>query len=274
MKKTILKIVVLFLLSGSFCYSLEIPEELYLKAETLYNSIPDKTQSMKNIPRHKGITDLLEQVAGKRPESKELLQKTYHLMIDSYDKQARYPEKHNAMRKYAAILYSEDKEQQAHWMKQQADKLLEEGETLEAITLYRMAAQEYPETETAPESLFIISEIIEKVENKQMAVTQTIREYEMLIKQYPKTQYAEESYLLLVKQYQQNQDHNKAIESLNIFLREYPGSKKYENALFQLGLLYQQNKKESEAKKIWQEYLKKYPGGVYSNVVEAFIEED
>jgi TolA-binding protein len=275
MKKMVLKIAVAFVILGSFCYSLEIPEELYLKAETLYNSIPNKTQSITNIPKYKEITDILEQITEKEQTAgTELLQKTYQMMINSYDKQARYTGKHNAMKQFAALKYPEDKEQQAQWLKQQADKLMEEGETAEAITLYRMIAREYPETETAPESLFIIAEIIEKVENKQMAVTQTIKEYETLIKQYPKTEYAAESCLLLTKQYQLNKEHNKAIESLNFFLKEYPENKKYENALFHLGLLYHQNKKEVEAKKIWQEYLKKYPGGIYSGVVKTFIGGD
>lgn len=247
------------------------PEVLYWKVETLYNRMPEKRQAIKNIPRHKEVTDLLEQVVEKKQiAGAELLQKTYYLMIDSYDKQARYPEKHNAMKQYATLEYQKDQEQQAQWLKQQADKLLGEGATVEAITLYRMTAKKYPETETAPETLFQIAQKIQQEEPQQGAVTQTIKEYEMLIKKYPKTEYAAESYLSLVKLYQLKQDHNKAIESLSSFLREYPENKKYESALFQLGLLYHQNKKEDEAKNIWNEYLKKYPEGRHASVVKIF----
>jgi TolA-binding protein len=272
MKKRISNVLVIALFAGNLCYSQETAKELYKKAEMLYGDIPGKTHTIKNIPKYKEITDLLEQITEKKQTAgTELLQKTYHLMIDSYDKQARYPEKHNAIKQYAILKYLEEKEQQAQWLKQQADKLMEEGETAEAIILYRMTAREYPETEIAAASLFIAAEIIEKEEKRQIAATQTIKEYETLIAKYSKTEYAEESYLALVKQYQLKQDYNKAIQCLNTFLTEYPESKKYESILFQLGILYQQNKKEGEAKKVWDEYLKKYPAGLYFNVVKTFI---
>jgi tetratricopeptide (TPR) repeat protein len=273
MKNISLKILVLFLLSATLCYS-QTSEQLYRKAQTLYNRIQDKTPSITSIPRYEEISGLLEKAVNKNSDKKELLKEIYPLLITAYDRQARYPDKHKTMQRYAETLYPRDREKQARWVKQQADKLRSEKETAEAITLYRTIAKKYSETETAPESLFTVAEIIKREENSQGVADKSINEYETIIKNYPGTKYSEEIHRILTKQYQRKEDYNKSVHYLKTFLKKYPHSENYEEVLFELGLLYRQNKKEDEAKKVWEEYLKKYPEGLYSTSVKTYLKEE
>ena len=250
----------------------KIPEILYLKAETLYNKIENKEEyTTKNIPQYKQIKELLEK-ASKTGEI-ETLKKIYPLLITCYDHIAEYPEKYKIMKQYAELLYPEDKEKQAEYLKEQADKLMAQEETGEAIIMYRKIAKEYPDTEIAPEVLFDVAKIIYEEEKKVEAVNQTIKEYEEIIQKYPKNKYAEDIYFILVKKYQELGKINQAIKQLEDFLKTYPDSKKYESALFLLGMMYKENKSQEQAKKVWEEYLKKYPEGVYYTVVKTFLEE-
>ena len=250
----------------------KIPEILYLKAETLYNKIENKEEyTTKNIPQYKQIKELLEKAS--KTEEIETLKKIYPLLITCYDHIAEYPEKYKIMKQYAELLYPEDKEKQAEYLKEQADKLMAQEETGEAIIMYRKIAKEYPDTEIAPEVLFDVAKIIYEEEKKVEAVNQTIKEYEEIIQKYPKNKYAEDIYFILVKKYQELGKINQAIKQLEDFLKTYPDSKKYESALFLLGMMYKENKSQEQAKKVWEEYLKKYPEGVYYTVVKTFLEE-
>ena len=250
----------------------KIPEILYLKAETLYNKIENKEEyTTKNIPQYKQIKELLEKAS--KTEEIETLKKIYPLLITCYDHIAEYQEKYKIMKQYAELLYPEDKEKQAEYLKEQADKLMAQEETGEAIIMYRKIAKEYPDTEIAPEVLFDVAKIIYEEEKKVEAVNQTIKEYEEIIQKYPKNKYAEDIYFILVKKYQELGKINQAIKQLEDFLKTYPDSKKYESALFLLGMMYKENKSQEQAKKVWEEYLKKYPEGVYYTVVKTFLEE-
>jgi len=55
-------------------------------------------------------------------------EKIYPLLITCYDHLAEYRRKHQTMKKYAQLLYPENREKQAEWMKKQADRLITEGE--------------------------------------------------------------------------------------------------------------------------------------------------
>jgi len=269
--RRIIYLLFFFILCVCSLFSEETPEILYQKAETLYHQIPDKTPSIKNIPRYKEISDHLEQIIRKNPEGKELLKETYQLLIVSYDHQAKYPEKHQSMKKYAQLLYPEDKEKQAEMIKKEADRLGEQGEIAEAITIYRIIEKEYSETKIAPEALFQVAKIIEEEERQQRAILYTVEEYKKLIQEWPKTEYAEEACFALVKKYQNKGMNAKAIEFLNFLVKNYPNSRYFEYSMFLLGQFYIQIKKESEARKVWNEYLTIYPEGKYSTIIKTFL---
>ncbi|MCD6220803.1 tetratricopeptide repeat protein, partial [bacterium] len=108
-----------------------ISEILYQKAEILYNRMENREKyTIKNIPQYREIKELLEK-AKEKTENPETLKKIYPLLITCYDHLAEYRKKHQTMKEYAQLLYPEDREKQAEWMKQQADRLITEGETAE-----------------------------------------------------------------------------------------------------------------------------------------------
>jgi tetratricopeptide (TPR) repeat protein len=203
-------------------------------------------------------------------QSKTSLKNHYPVLIEKYDKQAEYGKKHRSMKEYAEILYPE-KEKQAEYLKNEADKLREQGEIGEAIMIYRKIAEEYRNTERGGESSFIIANIIEQQEDEQDAVKGTIEEYEKLIRDYPKTKYSEEVHFKLVRKYQKLGKINEGIRILENFIKNYPESKKKEQALFLLGLLYRETKNSENMKKVWNEYLKNYPEGTYTSIINSFL---
>ena len=120
-----------------------ISEILYQKVETLYNRMENREKyTIKNIPQYREIKEILEK-AKEKTQDPETLKKIYPLLITCYDHLAEYRRKHQTMKKYAQLLYPEDREKQAEWMKNQADRLITEGETAEAIVLYRMIIRSY-----------------------------------------------------------------------------------------------------------------------------------
>ena len=249
-----------------------ISEILYQKVKTLYNRMGNREKyTIKNIPQYREIKELLEK-AKEKTQNPETLKEISPLLITCYDHLAEYRRKHKTMKEYAALLYPEEREKQAEWMKEQADRLITEGETGEAIQIYRKIEKEYPETKVSSDALYEVAKIIDKEETRCEAVRGSIREYENLIKKYPESQYAEYIYFTLVKKYQILGRKEKEIEYFEEFLKKYPESKKRENALFYLGLLYRESKKENQAKRIWRKYLEEYPKGIYSQVIKTYLE--
>jgi len=220
-----------------------------------------------NIHQYREIEKLLK----KAKEKTETLKKISPLLITCYDHLAEDREKHQTMREYAQLLYPEEREKQAEWMKNQAEKLKEKGETGEAIMIYRKIGEEYKNTEIAGEVSFIIANIIEQQEEEQDAVKGSIEEYENLIKKYPESQYAEEVHFKLVRKYQRLGKLNEGIRILENFIKNYPESKKKEQALFLLGILYRKTKNYENMKKVWNEYLKNYPEGTYTSIINSFL---
>ena len=241
------KILILFLFS-CFCFSGEV--------------IVDREISEKKIEE-------LEKIKEETKEP-EILKKIYPVLIEKYDRQAEYEKKHKTMKEYAEILYQE-KEKQAEYLKNQADKLKNQGEIGEAIMIYRKIVEEYKNTDIAGEVSFVIANIIEQQEEEQDAVKGTIEEYEKLIKNYPKTNYAEDAHFKLVRKYRRLGKTNEGIRILENFIKNYPESKKKEQALFLLGLLYKETKNYENMKKVWDEYLKNYPEGTYTSIINSFL---
>lgn len=268
MQKTVVKVLVLFLLSSGICHALETSEELYLKAETLYNSIPDKTQSIQNIPKYKEITDLLEQVVVINREDEQLLQKTYFLMIDSYDMQARYPQKQNAMKQYAMLKYPEDKEQQARWLKQQADKLLEQGETAEAIAIYRITTREYPETLFPAEISLLLGQLM----TQQIDYRAAIEEYQYALDKKKLGVLKEEILLRLAYIYKRVNNSEKAIEIYQKLLVQFSETAvSREETFYELADAYYRLGNKIKTQGIINEYLNEYPNGKYQWITERFL---
>ncbi|MDD3735285.1 MAG: tetratricopeptide repeat protein [Candidatus Pacebacteria bacterium] len=164
----------------------KMPEILYLKAEALYNKIENKEEyTTKNIPQYKQIKELLEK-ASKTGEI-ETLKKIYPLLITCYDHIAEYQEKYKTMKQYAELLYPEDKEKQAEYLKQQADKLMAQEETGEAIIMYRFIIARYPNTKCTRKTYLNIAEIF----RDEGDIKGAINEYKKLLDNYPKSKEAE-----------------------------------------------------------------------------------
>ncbi len=245
------------------------PEVIYLKAEVLYSRAVQRSQADQNISDYQAITAMLEETAGQHPGA-AIPENILKLRMDCYERQARYAQKHKTLKKYADLVAQGDKEKAARMVRDAADKLITEGEVTEAITLYRVIKQEYPETALAPEVCFQIAKILQEEANKHGAME--YNEHEILIQKYPKTQYAEEACFDLVKQHQRIGKYPQAIERLNYFLKNYPESKYVQNGTFLLGFLYHQAKQKEEARKVWEWYLKKYPDDItYSSIIKAYL---
>lgn len=259
--------MILFLISN-FIWS-ETGFEILEKAKGIYEKTT-KTQRPEETEKYKEITKLLKE-AIEKTENQEIKKQIYPLLIETLDLSAEYREKHEKLKEYACLLYPEEKEKQATYLKQYADQLKEKGEIPEAIVFYRFIEKEYEGIEKSAEVLYEIARIIEEDEREKEAVKGTIEEYKKIIEKYPETKYAETSYFVIVKCYQMQNKLNEAIRYMNEFLSNYPESEKYEQGLFLLGLLYRDTKNEEKAKQAWEEYLKKYPEGVYSSIVRSFL---
>jgi TolA-binding protein len=188
-------------------------------------------------------------------------------MIDSYDRQARYPEKHNAMKEFATLKYSEDKGQQAQWLKQQADKMMEQGETAEPITLYRMTAREYPETRVSSEISILLGQIMEKQGDYQNAA----REYENVFNKKATSVLTEEVSFKMGKAYKQSNKNKEAIEIFQKLLMQSPNTIFKEKLLYELATTYYNQGDKIKAKEEFNKYLKEYPNGEYYKRVEIFL---
>jgi len=266
MKNTSLKILVLFLLSGSLCYS-QTPDQLYRKAQTLYNQLPDKTPSIRNIPKYKEISDLLEEAINKNPDNKELLKKTYPLLIISYDHQARYPEKHHTMKQYAQTLYPQDKEQQAEYLKQQADKLKNEGELAETISIFNFLMNKYPDTKYISVFYLQLGKIFEEEKDWMNA----LKYYQSALNSNLEDRMVQR---ILFKQgvlYLEIKDNQKAVETFQTFISKYPESNDIEEVLYYLGRAYFNKKDKEKSKEIFEKYLRKYPDGKYSQEINLYL---
>lgn len=149
-------------------------------------------------------------------------------MIDSYDKQARYPEKHNAMKQYAELLYSEDKEQQAQWLKQQADGLRDKGEISEAITLYRLLTLgNFKDTSVAKEGYFQLGKIFKE----NMDIKKMIEYYEILIKEHEGI-LTEENYMDIISDYRFFKEYDKTIIIAEKMIEKFSKGYYVKDALF------------------------------------------
>ncbi|MFA5646503.1 MAG: tetratricopeptide repeat protein [Candidatus Ratteibacteria bacterium] len=246
------------------------PEVVYQKTEIAYTRIPKEGPSIKSIPNYKEITDLLEQITEKKATAgAELLQKTYHMMTDSYDKQARYPEKHRAMKEYAALKYPNDKEQQAQWLKQQADGLRDKGEISEAITLYRLlTVGNFKDTSVAKEGYFQLGKIFkENVDIKKMN-----EYYEILIKEHEDI-LTEKNYMDIISGYRFFKEYDKAIIIAEKMIEKFSKGNYEKDALFTLGLLYREKGNLKKTKEIWKEYFQKYPDDIIrKSMIKNFME--
>ena len=135
--KTIIYFLLVCFLFVCPLFSEDTPESLYQQTEALYNQIKDEGPSIKNIPKYKEISRLLKEITDKNPEDKELLKKTYQLLITSYDRQAKYPEKHLSLIKYAKLISNNDKEKTSQVIQEEIDELYRQGEISEAKLLYK-----------------------------------------------------------------------------------------------------------------------------------------
>ncbi|MFN4228065.1 MAG: tetratricopeptide repeat protein, partial [Candidatus Ratteibacteria bacterium] len=191
---------------------------------------------------------------------------TYKLLIECYDRQAKYKEKHKTIKKYGQFLHPEEKEKQAQIIKEHADKLREEGETTEAIILYRLIGKEYSETSVLVEILLLLGQIMEQEKDYQNA----IREYENILNK-KNVFLTKESLLNIGKAYKQANKNKEAIEIFQKLLAQFPDSILKEETLYELATTYYNYGDKIKSKEKFNEYLKEYPNGKYNKVVEIFL---
>jgi TolA-binding protein len=172
------------------------------------------------------------------------------------------------MKEYAEILYPE-KEKQAEYLKNEADKLREQGETGEAIMIYKFIGQEYPLTNKDKGSLLQLGEIFKNEMDKEKVIfyySQVMQKYEPFI--------TESEWWEIIKNFDFLKQYYKAIELSEKFLQKFEDSKYREDILFTLGNLYRKIGEIKKAQNVWEIYIKEYPTSIKNNMIEKFFKEE
>jgi len=238
--------ILILLLFGCFCFS----EEIILDREITEKKIEE-----------------LEKIK-EGTKDPEILKRIYPVLIEKYDKQAEYGKKHRSMKEYAEILYPE-KEKQAEYLKNEADKLREQGEIGEAIMIYKFIGQEYPLTNKDKGSLLQLGEIFKNEMDKEKVIfyySQVMQKYEPFI--------TESEWWEIIKNFDFLKQYYKAIELSEKFLQKFEDSKYREDILFTLGNLYRKIGEIKKAQNVWEIYIKEYPTSIKNNMIEKFFKEE
>lgn len=244
-----------------------ISEILYLKAKDIYSKMKDREKyTIKNIPQYREITQILEE-AKEKTKNPEILKKIYPLLIICYDHLARYKEKHNTMKEYAEILYPNKKEKQAQYIKQEADKLKDQGEIPEAISLYRFIIESYPDTEITFWVLFQLGKIFEAQADWESA----LNFYLQIPEKDKKGMLTEKVMPLIGKMYLQINKNKEAIEIFQKFLNKFSESMYKEEVIYKMGVAYYNSGNKKEAKDTFNLYLREYPNGRYKKEAKFFL---
>ncbi|MCM8808262.1 MAG: tetratricopeptide repeat protein, partial [Candidatus Omnitrophica bacterium] len=254
---------ILFLISN-FIWS-ETGFEILEKAKALYEKTT-KTQRPEEIEKYKEVTKLLKE-AIEKTENQEIKKQIYPLLIETLDLSAEYREKHEKLKEYACLLYPEEKEKQATYLKQYADQLKEKGEIPEAIILYRKVAKDYLKIKEAKESYFQLGKIF----RNEMDIKNMTECYDFLIKKYEDI-IIDKEWVEIISDFRFFKKYDRAIELSKIVLDKYPNSPFTEDVLFILGILYKENKDLVKAKEIWKIYLEKYPESIRSLTIKKFLQ--
>jgi len=235
--------ILILLLFSCFCFS----EEIILDRE-----IPEKK---------------IEELEKIKEETKdpEILKKIYPVLIEKYDKQAEYGKKHRSMKEYAEILYPE-KEKQAEYLKNEADKLREQGEIGETIMIYNTIKKNYS-LPIIPEVLITLGDIWEK----DLDYSKALEEYITGLNAGLEKKDKEEILFRLGRAYMKLGKNKEAVEIFEKFLIEYPGSLYQEEVMFDVGRTYYNKGEKNQAEEKFNQYLEKYPNGKYAGMAKFLL---
>jgi tetratricopeptide (TPR) repeat protein len=235
--------ILILLLFGCFCFS----EEIILDREITEKKIEE-----------------LEKIK-EGTKDPEILKKIYPVLIEKYDKQAEYGKKHRSMKEYAEILYPE-KEKQAEYLKNEADKLREQGEIGEAIMIYNTIKKNYS-LPIIPEVLITLGDIWEK----DLDYSKALEEYITGLNAGLEKKDKEEILFRLGRAYMKLGKNKEAVETFEKFLIEYPGSLYQEEVVFNVGRTYYNKGEKDKAEEKFNQYLEKYPNGKYAGEVKFLL---
>jgi len=198
-------------------------------------------------------------------QSKTSLKNHYPVLIEKYDKQAEYGKKHRSMKEYAEILYPE-KEKQAEYLKNEADKLREQGEIGEAIMIYNTIKKNYS-LPIIPEVLITLGDIWEK----DLDYSKALEEYITGLNAGLEKKDKEEILFRLGRAYMKLGKNKEAVETFEKFLIEYPGSLYQEEVVFNVGRTYYNKGEKDKAEEKFNQYLEKYPNGKYAGMAKFLL---
>ncbi|MCM8759896.1 MAG: outer membrane protein assembly factor BamD [Candidatus Omnitrophica bacterium] len=236
--------------------------------ENLYSGIKDKPPTISDISLCRKIVEKIEWII-QETKDPQILTKLYPILIECYDRQARYREKHRVIFQFA-LLFGRDTQMFYGTLKDKIDQIkCSEEERLEKMFFYKRMLDEYPDLFISPEIMYSIASIYEC--EQFGAFNDAVAWYLRLIKEYPNSEYAELSHLRLAKIYQETGKLLKAIDQVNLYLRNYPMGKYHEKGLFYAGLLYMEIKNKISAEKVWNQYISKFPNGVYSEIIKRLL---
>jgi tetratricopeptide (TPR) repeat protein len=235
--------ILILLLFGCFCFS----EEIILDREITEKKIEE-----------------LEKIK-EGTKDPEILKKIYPVLIEKYDKQAEYGKKHRSMKEYAEILYPE-KEKQVEYLKNEADKLREQGEIGEAIMIYNTIKKNYS-LPIIPEVLITLGDIWEK----DLDYSKALEEYITGLNAGLEKKDKEEILFRLGRAYMKLGKNKEAVETFEKFLIEYPGSLYQEEVVFNVGRTYYNKGEKDKAEEKFNQYLEKYPNGKYAGEVKFLL---
>ncbi|MGB9677062.1 MAG: tetratricopeptide repeat protein [Candidatus Ratteibacteria bacterium] len=259
------KIIILFL----FCSLVWSEESIDLlnKAKEIYEKTT-KTQKIEEIEIYNQIAQILKE-ALQKTEDKEIKKQIYPLLIETLDLIAEYKEKHKAMKEYAQLIYPEEREKQAEYLKEYADKLKEKGEIGEAISLYRFIIFNFIDIKITLNCCFIIVEILEGEGDIKKAADE-------LLNFAFKFSEDEKIVVLIIeaaKKYKNIKNYKKAIECLERVINEYKNVSKTEDALFAIGFYYEEMGNKNKAEEFWRKYIEVYPNGKYISIINAQLKK-
>lgn len=261
--------ICLFILFSAVCAAKTAPTTAYAllaKAQLLVEKA-SKTSGISAVALYDEPLRLLEEIVDKYPDAKEVNIEAEKLKALCHDRQARYAEKHQSLKRYADLSSGEDKEKAASIFKAEADVLLGAKETTEAVVLYRLVAREYPDTKAAPEGLYSVAQIQRAEDTARGATDVVTRGYRDVIEEYPTSGLAAKACIALADFQWEFRHKQEAIATLCELLDKQPNSEQSETALWQLGVWYLNLGNLARSKEMVEVYINKYPQG--SNISKA-----
>ncbi|MBC7328535.1 tetratricopeptide repeat protein [bacterium] len=120
---------------------------------------------------------------------------------------------------------------------------------------FKKVAQEYPQSEYAPEALLRAGDMYAQSKKPDDAIAV----YQEFVDKYPKDPRVPSALMNIAWRYSDKKDFVKSAETFKKVADEYPNSESAKEALLRAGDMYAKAGKNEEAIKIYQEFAQKYP---------------